>query len=61
MHALELSRDLYKSHRHSNVARLELVSAQHTQCLIDAPIESMLPIGERFAHFTVSGSPTPQG
>jgi hypothetical protein len=62
MKALEL-KDVYKPPMRSTVARLELVSAQHTHCLIDATSESMLalPIGERFAHFTVPGSPPPQG
>jgi hypothetical protein len=35
MHAFEL-RDVYKPHRPSPVARLELVSAQYALCLIDA-------------------------
>jgi hypothetical protein len=54
--AFEL-RDVYTPHRPSSVARLELVSAQFTLCLIDTLEETLLgiPMGDRFAHFTVRG------
>jgi hypothetical protein len=52
-------RDVYKPHRPSPVARLELVSAQYVICLIDALEDILLafPLGDRFAHFTTNGMP----
>jgi hypothetical protein len=58
MHAFDL-RDVDKPHRHSPIACLELVSAQYALCLIDALENTLLalPLGDRFAHFTVSEMP----
>jgi hypothetical protein len=55
-HALEL-RDAYKPYTACAIARLELLSAQHTEGPVDASDKSMLaiPIGDPYAHFTVSG------
>jgi hypothetical protein len=56
MQAFEL-RGVYKPHRPTPVARLELVSAQFTQCLIDALEDTMLAflMGNKFAHLSVGG------
>jgi hypothetical protein len=58
MHAYEL-RDVYKPHRPSPVARLNLVSSQYTLCLVDALEDSHLafPLGDIVARFTMSGKP----
>jgi hypothetical protein len=54
--AFEL-RDVYKTHRPSPVARLELVTAQFAHCLIDALDDFILAfhMGDMLAHFTVGG------
>jgi hypothetical protein len=51
-------RDVDKPYRNNSVARPELVSAQHTHCMIDAIHKSILasPIGDRDAHFIISDS-----
>jgi hypothetical protein len=56
IHAFEV-RDVYKAHRPSPFARLELVLAQYALCLIDAIEDTILalPMGDRGAHFIVSG------
>jgi hypothetical protein len=57
MHAFEL-REVYKPHRPSPVARLELVSAQYAHNLIDALEDALLafPMWDTFARFTMSGT-----
>jgi hypothetical protein len=58
LHAFEL-RYVYKPHRPSPVARLELVSAQYGLCMIDPLKDPLLAffMGDRFARLKMSGKP----